>query len=611
MKPEKSDQTDEGYVEQRFEEPLFMKDWSDDRKAEFAYQILLCIPLSKTVKVVERLSPLLRRDFTAILPYEIAIQILYYLDLTSLTCMSRVNKRWKLICEDQTLWRSLFYASGWSANQASIDRYLSSLPTSSSDESIQRTIPQKTVSSIPLARTTASLYNPAALPTMPGAPTTRLKPFKRSTDLFFDKILRHNNNNNASSSSNNPYRSTNRHIEDGVGNSSVALRPTQVHPSRSQPLLTRSSANTNREVISHVIVERPFINRPPPRLHTKYDEAATYHYHEEQDLRFINWKRLYRNRRLIDHRWQDGRCKMRPFPPTHHINGMLLFEDVQHNSGIYCLQFDNNLLVTGSRDRNIKMWNIKTGQLLHTLEGHTGSVLCLQFDHRYLISGSSDSTLIVWDIASGEKIKTLTGHGESVLNVKLLGNNIVSCSKDRTVRTWDLDKGISKLTFRGHRAAVNAVQFEGNRIVSASGDRTIKIWDMNTGECLKTLDSHSRGIACVEYDGRYIVSGSSDQSIKVWDAITGECIHTLLGHTDLVRTLQLDSKTKTIVSGSYDGSLKIWNLEEGKVTRTLNQTLHGRILNLQFDFSKIVCCSNLGKIVMYDFTHGMDTQFLL
>jgi hypothetical protein len=33
MKPEKSDQTDEGYVEQRFEEPLFMRDWSDDRKA--------------------------------------------------------------------------------------------------------------------------------------------------------------------------------------------------------------------------------------------------------------------------------------------------------------------------------------------------------------------------------------------------------------------------------------------------------------------------------------------------------------------------------------------------------------------------------------------------
>ena len=93
---------------------------------------------------------------------------------------------------------------------------------------------------------------------------------------------------------------------------------------------------------------------------------------------------------------------------------------------------------------------------------------------------------------------------------------------------------------------------------------------------MKTLDSHSRGIACVEYDGEYIVSGSSDQSIKVWNATTGECIHTLLGHTDLVRTLQLDSKTKTIVSGSYDGSLKIWGLEDGKLQRTLNQSSHGR-----------------------------------
>ncbi|KAG1086582.1 hypothetical protein G6F42_020931 [Rhizopus arrhizus] len=205
MKPEKSDQTDEGYVEQRFEEPLFMKDWSDDHTIMHT-----AIKDSKS-----------SREIIAIATSR------FHSNLTSLTCMSRVNKRWKLICEDQTLWRSLFYASGWSANQTSIDRYLSSLPTPSSDESIQHTIPQKTVSSIPLARTTASLYNPAALPMMPGAPTTRLKPFKRSTDLFFDKILRHNSNNNASSSSNNPYRSTNRHIEDGVGNSSVALRPTQ------------------------------------------------------------------------------------------------------------------------------------------------------------------------------------------------------------------------------------------------------------------------------------------------------------------------------------------------------------------------------------------------
>lgn len=253
----------------------------------------------------------------------------------------------------------------------------------------------------------------------------------------------------------------------------AALRPTQVYPSRSQPL----SPSKHREVLSHMIIERPFLNRPAPRRHVKYDEAAIFHYREYGDTRFINWKRLYRNRNLIDRRWQEGKCKMRPFPPNN-AHDIILTEDAQHNSGIYCLQFDSNILLTGSRDQNLKMWDIKTGRLLHKLEGHTGSVLCLQFDQRFLISGSSDGSLIVWDIHTGKKIKTLLGHGESVLNVKFIDNTVVSCSKDRTVRTWDLEKGAPLLTFRGHRAAVNAVQFKGDRIVSASGDRTIKIWDM-------------------------------------------------------------------------------------------------------------------------------------
>ncbi|KAI8091255.1 uncharacterized protein B0P05DRAFT_258941 [Gilbertella persicaria] len=61
-----TDQTDEGYVEQRFEEPYFMKDWTDDQKAEFAYQLLSLMPVSKTIQVVERLSPLLHRDYISV-----------------------------------------------------------------------------------------------------------------------------------------------------------------------------------------------------------------------------------------------------------------------------------------------------------------------------------------------------------------------------------------------------------------------------------------------------------------------------------------------------------------------------------------------------------------
>ncbi|KAI7905198.1 WD40-repeat-containing domain protein [Cokeromyces recurvatus] len=520
MKSVRNDNSDEGYIEQKFEDPSFIKDWSDDQKAELAYQILSCIPVSKTIQIINRLLPIIHIDYISKLPYEIAIKILSFLDVTALNNLNRVSKYWKLLSEDHMLWKSLFYSSGWTVNSSSMNRYLCC----------------KTL------------------------PSTTNRMIGSSDQLLYNDEQ-----------------------------SSLRLQHQQSH----------------RETVSQTIVERPLY-----LLHKRYhhDEAPIYHYDEQKDIRFINWKRLYRNRFIIDQRWKEGKSKLRQFPNSD--NG-LQQQVLNHNSGIYCLQFNTKILVTGSRDKNIKIWNIKTGQLLHKLKGHEGSVLCLQFNEYYLISGSSDSTLIVWDIHTGQRIKTLIGHRESVLNVKFHKNRIVSCSKDRTIRAWDLEKGESIGLFRGHRAAVNAVQFKDQIIVSASGDRTIKVWDMSTGECLRTLDSHSRGIACVEYDGNMIVSGSSDQTIKVWNAMTGECLYTLVGHTDLVRTLQLDNKLKIIVSGSYDGTLKIWQLEDGSLIKTLNQISFGRILNLQFDFSKIVCCSNLGQIVIWDFTYDIDSQFLL
>ncbi|KAI8640750.1 WD40-repeat-containing domain protein [Parasitella parasitica] len=330
------------------------------------------------------------------------------------------------------------------------------------------------------------------------------------------------------------------------------------------------------------------------------------HYDPASDTRFINWQVLYQNRLNIERRWKNGSCKVRMFPPVNCPVADL------HTEGVYCIQFDKEKMVTGSRDRTIKVWDIQTGRCKMTLRGHTGSVLCLQYDAQYVFSGSSDTNLIVTDMETGEVKRTLTGHRDSVLSLRLVKTNqVISCSKDRTLRLWDRNTGELIRLFSGHRAAVNAVQWNNNRIVSASGDRTIKIWDLENGACLKTLESHTRGVACVEFDGSFIVSGSSDQTIKVWDAVSGECVYTLVGHTELVRTIQLDPIAKRIISGCYNGHLKIWSLDEGRALRDLGQATEGRILNLKFDFSKIACCSNLVKIVIYDFADQIDTKFLL
>ena len=65
------------------------------------------------------------------------------------------------------------------------------------------------------------------------------------------------------------------------------------------------------------------------------------------------------------------------------------------------------------------------------LTGHTGSVLCLQYDDKVIISGSSDATVRVWDVGSGELVNTLIHHCEAVLHLRFAHGMMVTCSKVR------------------------------------------------------------------------------------------------------------------------------------------------------------------------------------
>jgi F-box and WD-40 domain protein 1/11 len=151
----------------------------------------------------------------------------------------------------------------------------------------------------------------------------------------------------------------------------------------------------------------------------------------------------------------------------------------QNSKGVYCLQYDDEKIISGLRDNTIKIWNRKTLECTQILTGHNGSVLCLQYDEHVIVTGSSDSTVRVWNVKTGELINTLLHHCEAVLHLRFADGIMVTCSKDRSIAVWQMNSSLD-ITIRrvlvGHRAAVNVVDFDEKYIVSASGDRTIKVW---------------------------------------------------------------------------------------------------------------------------------------
>ena len=307
----------------------------------------------------------------------------------------------------------------------------------------------------------------------------------------------------------------------------------------------------------------------------------------------VNYHHIYKQRRALEDNWNQ--CHYKPFQLPHRDH-----PEEAHTECVYTLQFIGRHLVSGSRDKTLRIWDLESQRLIRKpLIGHNGSVLCLQFDDSeaedIIISGSSDTDVILWRYSTGHMLQRIRkAHKESVLNLKFDRRFLVTSSKDKTIKIWnrvDLAPGDKDYPRRGvdgggkcpsyiidladyrtrfdletklsaeqrkplppystlmvidsHTAAVNAIHIHKDRLVSASGDKTVKIFDINTGKSIATCRGHNKGIACVQFDGSRIVSGSSDNSIRIFDPITQAQVACLegrdgrkTGHNRLVRTIQ-------------------------------------------------------------------------
>ena len=128
----------------------------------------------------------------------------------------------------------------------------------------------------------------------------------------------------------------------------------------------------------------------------------------------------------------------------------------------------------------------------------------------------------LWDVRTGGRLVTLEGHSGGVGSVAFSPDGFVlgSGSFDQTIRLWDARTGQPKQTLEGHTHHIKSVTFspDGSTLASGSYDNTIRLWDAVTGKHKRTLLGSTGGIVSFAYspDGRMLASGSSDGTILLW-----------------------------------------------------------------------------------------------
>lgn len=286
-----------------------------------------------------------------------------------------------------------------------------------------------------------------------------------------------------------------------------------------------------------------------------------------------------------------------------------------HSDGVWSVAISPNgeILASGSNDKTIKLWELKTGQEIQTLTDHSGSVraVAISLNGETLVSGSADSTIKIWNLKTGEIVHTLTGHKGCVCSVAISsdGQTLASGGQDTTIKVWNLSTGQEIRTYTGHSDIVLSVAICARKqiLFSASLDGTVKLWPggnncitqarRNVISCvavsidnqLLASGSHSRwapGEGDIQFfnlnigkvrrlsgylgdvraiaispDSRTLINGTSDGKIKILDLKSDQVICTLSEHLDVVISLAISSDGKTLASGSFDGTIKVWRIQ--------------------------------------------------
>lgn len=497
--------------------------------------LTICCP-SQLSFLSENLKAECRLDPFAVLPREIALKCMTFLDAVSLGRAAQVSKSWKALADDDLLWRTMCEQHierkcekcGWGLPLLEKKRKQKQRDASGSSSSRDASQSGRAgTSSIAVPRADAASYT-AADGSMASTSTAQA-------------LARYEN-------SQHNHTPLPKSLEEALAQAVGPGGAGQSTASIKRPRLAQSTSNMQLADLTLVSAPpSPKYGPPAPgqdprtqqnnQSQSQAQAQAQLQLQAQAQTRAQSqaarqaptrpWKSVYCERLAIARNWARGKCSYKT------LKG--------HTDAITCLQIDDSLhdvpypvLMTGSWDRTVRIWNAETGVCISELRGHTRGVRCIQFDSAKLISGGMDSTLKIWSWRTGQCIRTLEGHRDSVISLCFDKHVLASGSADSTIKVWNFNTA-ECFTLRGHREWVNQV----------------RIWSPASTDCSVTpanLAEPGGGPAAQDSSAsmppvKLLFSASDDGTIKLWDLVTRQCLRTLEGHVAQVQCLKIISVT--------------------------------------------------------------------
>lgn len=173
-------------------------------------------------------------------------------------------------------------------------------------------------------------------------------------------------------------------------------------------------------------------------------------------------------------------------------NSLELIEAIAaHMDGIKDIKIGGSgLIATCSQDYNVKIWEFNCRfQLLQTLNGHNDWINSICWDNEILLSASSDKTIRVWE--DEHKIENthafsnteIFGGSSAFLSTGVLNGMVFAQYKTGGIDGFDLKGDFDdEYIFSGHQDEITDLDWRGDLLLSTSLDCTARLFYKNK-EC--------------------------------------------------------------------------------------------------------------------------------
>ncbi|XP_012493942.1 PREDICTED: kinesin-like protein KIF21A [Propithecus coquereli] len=180
----------------------------------------------------------------------------------------------------------------------------------------------------------------------------------------------------------------------------------------------------------------------------------------------------------------------------------------------------------------VRMWDLKRFQSTGKLTGHLGPVMCLTVDQisngqDLIITGSKDHYIKMFDVTEGA-LGTVSPthnfeppHYDGIEALTIQGDNLFSGSRDNGIKKWDLaQKDLLQQVPNAHKDWVCALGVVPGHPVLLSGCRggILKLWNMDNFVPVGEMKGHDSPINAICVNSTHIFTAADDRTVRIWKA---------------------------------------------------------------------------------------------